>query len=33
MERTINNGNMMILLCELAIKPEGIRFRLLWTIK
>ena len=23
---------MMILLCELAIKSEGIRFRLLWTI-
>ena len=22
---------MMILLCELAIKSEGIRFRLLWT--
>ena len=24
---------MMILLCELALKSEGIRFRLLWTIK
>ena len=24
---------MMILLCELAIKSEGTRFRLLWTIK
>ena len=22
---------MMILLCELAMKSEGIRFRLLWT--
>ena len=29
----LNNGNMMILLCELAIKSEGIRFRLVWTIK
>ena len=24
---------MMILLCELAMKSEEIRFRLLWTIK
>ena len=22
----LNNGNMMILLCELAMKSEGIRF-------
>ena len=32
-EAVLNNGNMMILLSKLAIKPEGTRFCLLWTMK